>query len=711
MLQFIFADDLLINKDIIAENIMNQKDLVNETDLTEKELNNSSETISYENISIMNNNSNQNNKVIKQNVNTMKLSEIISYNVNLFNIIWKYNNVAYTIILIILLILVFIISQLDIKSIEIMQEVLNLVEIPMFSNFRYLNTIVLMPVQYIIKTISSSNIIKLIGICLIYLYLKTKVNLLFSNEKIEDNTRQLFNRLSINTAKQLSFFSRKEIYYHAINISKNISQVYLDLYVMCFTIIIISFTVWPSTTLTKIFEDHISPKPQISINLIEIVFSLINTNFVDVPKITHQELAVIGFVLLGIYAIVYFLLLKLLNIPYDHEKTESLISAASGIIKFLPTFVVTNTLERQLKFTRQNKNLKVFNSSESYYATKICASIIVLLIIISMISIAVPKILSYLSEEFKKNKNDNLLQFILTNIIALLFFGYIINLLYIHNQLMSMSKMFHSFLSKDLEILKAKPNANTVLKDESIEQVIIRNFQVSYNGLDTLISGEYISILQGLNAIVGPNGAGKSTLFHILTGNAPDFIKGTVILKLSNGKLVPLSSIAQSDLSEYIQLITSADVLDSNKTIFELFQFNNKNVTLRRVFELLQIVNLSHRFVSQTFPSDSNLESALKKKLPQLSGGEYHRLLFAISLASNTMKALLIDEVLDSCDFATFAKIIDYLQSEEFISKKIPVLIITHHASYLETKPCQFVVISSTGDITNNKHDMMTVGE
>jgi len=136
--------------------------------------------------------------------------------------------------------------------------------------------------------------------------------------------------------------------------------------------------------------------------------------------------------------------------------------------------------------------------------------------------------------------------------------------------------------------------------------------------------------------VIGPNGAGKTTLFRMITGqDKPD--KGTIKV----GETVKLGYVDQS-----------RDVLDSNKTVWEVITGGQEQVQLGKL-----LMN-SRAYVSRfNFGGQDQ-----QKKVGVLSGGERNRVHLARILKEEA-NVLLLDEPTNDIDVNTMRALEEGLEN------------------------------------------------
>jgi len=140
----------------------------------------------------------------------------------------------------------------------------------------------------------------------------------------------------------------------------------------------------------------------------------------------------------------------------------------------------------------------------------------------------------------------------------------------------------------------------------------------------------------GMIGVVGPNGAGKTTLFRMITGQQqPD--AGTIRI----GETVKLTYVDQS-----------RDVLDPDKTIFEMISDGRDNIQLG-----------AREMNARAYVSRFNFSGAdQQKKVSAISGGERNRVHLARMLKEGA-NVLLLDEPTNDLDVNTMRALEEGLEN------------------------------------------------
>lgn len=199
------------------------------------------------------------------------------------------------------------------------------------------------------------------------------------------------------------------------------------------------------------------------------------------------------------------------------------------------------------------------------------------------------------------------------------------------------------------------------LNNDMRKAVHIDNLSVYY-GQTPAISGVCIDVDDGeYLGIIGPNGGGKSTLLRAILGLVPK-ASGTIQIYGENLKenKFKVGYVPQfSGLDKKFPITVFEVVLTGmlHKGLSPFLKFTQKDKS--EVCELLEkvgILNLSNR------------------KIAELSGGEFQKMLIARALAMNS-KLLLLDEPTASVDASSRDQIYRLLEE---LNKHMTIILVTH---------------------------------
>ena len=196
---------------------------------------------------------------------------------------------------------------------------------------------------------------------------------------------------------------------------------------------------------------------------------------------------------------------------------------------------------------------------------------------------------------------------------------------------------YEALLSRDIE-KSSKELEIYIPPGPRLGNVVIESDNVSKAyGDNILIEGMSFSLPPGgIIGVIGPNGAGKTTLFRMITGQErPD--SGTFKI----GETVRLAYVDQS-----------RDILDPNKTIWEVISGGNDTIQLGK-----RQVN------SRGYVARFNFSGAdQQKKVTMISGGERNRVHLARMLKEEA-NVLLLDEPTNDLDINTLRALEEALES------------------------------------------------
>lgn len=168
--------------------------------------------------------------------------------------------------------------------------------------------------------------------------------------------------------------------------------------------------------------------------------------------------------------------------------------------------------------------------------------------------------------------------------------------------------------------------------------ILAKNIRKSFGDLEVL-KGVDLSVKKGeIASIIGKSGAGKTTLLQILGSlDRPSFgevwINGINICAMKDDELSDFRNKEIGFIFQFHQLLPEFTAVE-NVMMPALIAGENKSVAEKKAKELLDFLNLSHRF---------------EHKPSQLSGGEKQRVAAARSVVNNP-SVVLADEPTGSLD-------------------------------------------------------------
>ncbi len=191
-------------------------------------------------------------------------------------------------------------------------------------------------------------------------------------------------------------------------------------------------------------------------------------------------------------------------------------------------------------------------------------------------------------------------------------------------------------------------------------------------------SYEDVKVLKGIDliipkgktvAIMGKSGAGKSTLLQILgTLDNPDqgkvFLEDQCVAELKSKELAQIRNNKIGFVFQFHHLLNEFTAVE-NVAIPAMVNSNNKNQAFKKAKELLDYLELSHRF---------------EHKPNEMSGGEQQRVAFARALINNP-KVVFADEPTGNLDQGTSEEVHNLIQKLK--NEMNQTFVIVTHDAYL----------------------------
>lgn len=192
----------------------------------------------------------------------------------------------------------------------------------------------------------------------------------------------------------------------------------------------------------------------------------------------------------------------------------------------------------------------------------------------------------------------------------------------------------------------------------------VKNLSVELNK-QKIIENLSFEVKKGETLVVlGPNGAGKTTLLKALLGITP--YKGEVVWNVKNTSYLPPNELMQR--KEILPL-----------TVEDFYSL--KEVTKEKIFQSLRSVGLE--------------ESLFKKRIANLSTGQFQRLGIAWSLVDNP-DTLLFDEPTSGIDIGGTETIYSLLH--DFWEKQnLTIILVTHDLSVVWEHADNVICLNKTG--------------
>ncbi|KKQ26403.1 MAG: hypothetical protein US39_C0001G0157 [Microgenomates group bacterium GW2011_GWC1_37_12b] len=192
----------------------------------------------------------------------------------------------------------------------------------------------------------------------------------------------------------------------------------------------------------------------------------------------------------------------------------------------------------------------------------------------------------------------------------------------------------------------------------------VKNLTVELNN-QKIIEDLSFEVKKGETLVVlGPNGAGKTTLLRALLGIIP--YKGEVIWSVKNTSYLPPNELMQR--KEILPL-----------TVEDFYSL--KEIGKEKIFQSLKSVGLE--------------ESLFKKRIANLSTGQFQRLGIAWSLVDNP-DTLLFDEPTSGIDIGGTETIYSLLH-EFWEKQKLTIILVTHDLSVVWEHADNVICLNKTG--------------
>ena len=218
----------------------------------------------------------------------------------------------------------------------------------------------------------------------------------------------------------------------------------------------------------------------------------------------------------------------------------------------------------------------------------------------------------------------------------------------------------------------------------------IKNVTVSFDGFKALNSLSLEIKKSQMIAIIGPNGAGKTTLQDVITGktkidDGKIFFKNNDLSQFSEHEIVNLGIGRKFQRPTIIENISVWDnlciALNTRKNFLSCLLFKLKNKDLKKVVEIISIINLEKK------------KSLIAKNL---SHGEKQWLEIGMLLIQQS-DLLLIDEPVAGMTEIETKKTSELLIN---ISKDRTVLVVEHDMNFIESLGVEVVVLNEGSVLT-----------
>jgi len=205
-----------------------------------------------------------------------------------------------------------------------------------------------------------------------------------------------------------------------------------------------------------------------------------------------------------------------------------------------------------------------------------------------------------------------------------------------------------------------------------VEKEIIK--QVSFSAKE----GEFLGI-------IGPNGSGKTTLLRSITGLLK-YWEGEVLYNGRNISKIPLREFAQN-------VAVLPQILNIN------FSFTVQQLVLMGRYPYLkkfQSINKKDLDIAKNSMSLTDISHLTERRVGELSGGEWQRVLIAQALTQEP-KLLLLDEPTTHLDITHQIETLDLVKklNEE---KGLTIVVVLHDLN-LASEYCEKIIMLENGEI------------
>ena len=227
-----------------------------------------------------------------------------------------------------------------------------------------------------------------------------------------------------------------------------------------------------------------------------------------------------------------------------------------------------------------------------------------------------------------------------------------------------------------------------MIEDKNILE--IKNVTVSFDGFKALNSLSLEIEKSQMIAIIGPNGAGKTTLQDVITGKTKIdagkiFFKNNDLSQFTEHEIVNLGIGRKFQRPTIIENISVWDnlciALNTRKNFLSCLLFKLKNKDLKKVLEIISIINLEKK------------KNLIAKNL---SHGEKQWLEIGMLLIQQS-DLLLIDEPVAGMTEIETKKTSELLIN---ISKDRTVLVVEHDMNFIESLDVEVVVLNEGSVLT-----------
>jgi len=205
-----------------------------------------------------------------------------------------------------------------------------------------------------------------------------------------------------------------------------------------------------------------------------------------------------------------------------------------------------------------------------------------------------------------------------------------------------------------------------------VEKEIIK--QVSFSAKE----GEFLGI-------IGPNGSGKTTLLRSITGLLK-YWEGEVLYNGRNISKIPLREFAQN-------VAVLPQILNIN------FSFTVQQLVLMGRYPYLkkfQSINKKDLDIAKNSMSLTDISHLTERRVGELSGGEWQRVLIAQALTQEP-KLLLLDEPTTHLDITHQIETLDLIKKLNK-EKNLTIIVVLHDLN-MASEYCEKIIMLENGEI------------
>jgi len=211
----------------------------------------------------------------------------------------------------------------------------------------------------------------------------------------------------------------------------------------------------------------------------------------------------------------------------------------------------------------------------------------------------------------------------------------------------------------------------------------IHNLSFSYDKTPLLRDLSF-EIFEGeIIFVIGPNGGGKTTFVN-------------VVLKLLDHKAGEIKlynkEIDIKDISKYISFVPQYSLIDRSFPI--------------KVSEILELEEVNYKRKIQNLKIFFSINKLLNKKISDLSGGEFQKILIVRSMLKNP-KLLILDEPTNNLDLNSTNKLYEFLEFQKRNSEMTSI-IISHDVSSISKYADKVLCLNRTESCYGKRDEILS---